>query len=276
MSVRVQGAVVAAGVAVVLSVVGGGAAVAGAGAGGGQATVSVLHAVPGLTVDVYAGGKELIPDFRPGTLTGPMELDAGSYDIRIFKDGDGPKGTPAIEKKVDVPAGVNATLVAHLGEDGRPVLDAFVNDVSRVPAGKARLTVRHVAAAPAVDVRAGRKPVFKNLVNPGEAKAEVPAGTVSADVVLAGTGTVAVGPADLGLAEGSNTVVYAWGSAKDKSLALKTQTLTGMHSAPGGVPAGGSGQAATGDGNTPAGALTLAGASAITSVLLLRRLRAGR
>ncbi|MGW2210701.1 DUF4397 domain-containing protein [Streptomyces sp. NPDC001781] len=276
MGVRVTGAALTAGIVVALSVVGGGAAIAGPQADGGQATVSVLHAVPGLTVDVYAGGKELIPDFKPGTLTDPMKLDAGSYDIKIFKDGDGPKGVPAIEKTVDVPAGANATLVAHLAEDGKPVLDAFVNDVSKVPAGKARLTVRHVAAAPAVDVRAGKKPVLKDLVNPKEAKREVPAGTISADVTLAGTDTVAIGPANLSLAEGSNTVVYAWGSAKDKSLALKTQTLTGLHSAPGGVPAGGSGQAVSHNETVPLGALTLGGTSAIAAVLLIRRLRVSR
>lgn len=275
MNVRVTGAAVTAGTLVALSVVGCGAAMA-APQGGGQATVSVLHAVPGLTVDVYAGGKELIPNFKPGTLTDPMKLDAGSYDIKIFKDGDGPQGTPAIEKTVDVPAGANATLVAHLSEDGKPVLDSFVNDVSKVPAGKARLTVRHVAAAPAVDVRAGKKPVFENLVDSKEAKGEVAAGAISADVVLAGTGTVAIGPANLDLAEGSNTVVYAWGSAKDKSLALKTQTLTGMHSAPGGVPAGESGRAAAHNESVPAGALTLAGVSAIAALVLTRRLRTRR
>ena len=37
-----------------------------------EATVSVLHAVPDLTVDVYANGEELIPDFAPGTLTDPL------------------------------------------------------------------------------------------------------------------------------------------------------------------------------------------------------------
>ena len=47
----------------------------------GEATVSVLHAVPGLTVDVYANGDELIPDFEPGTLTDPLTLPAGSYDL---------------------------------------------------------------------------------------------------------------------------------------------------------------------------------------------------
>ncbi|MFG3350150.1 DUF4397 domain-containing protein [Streptomyces sp. NPDC048018] len=256
MTARSAGAALTAAVAVALSVTAGAPAFAQPQAeADGQATVSVLHAVPGLTVDVFAGDKELLPDFKPGTLTDPLKLDAGSYDIKVFKDGEGPKGTPVIEKTVDVPAGANATLVAHLTADGKPALDAFVNDTSKVPAGKARLTVRHVAAAPAVDVRAGGTPVFKGLENPKEATAEVAAGTVNADVVLAGTDTVAIGPAKLDLAEGSNTIVYAWGSATDKNLALKTQTITGMHSAPNGVPAGETGQAAGGNSDVALGAL---------------------
>ncbi|MFC8432412.1 DUF4397 domain-containing protein [Streptomyces sp. NPDC057253] len=275
MTSRVVGATVAAGFAVALSVTAGSPALAQQQNSGDQASVSVLHGIPGLTVDVYAGDKELIPDFEPGTLTDSMKLDAGSYDIKIFKDGEGPDGTPAIEKTVDVPAGVSATLVAHLTAEGKPALDAFVNDVSKVPAGKARLTVRHVAAAPAVDVRAGGTPVFEDLVNPEEAKGEVDAGTVSADVVLAGTDTVAIGPADLDLAEGTNTVVYAWGSADDKNLQLKTQSLTGMHSAPGGVPAGetGAAEAATHNESIPLGALSLGAVSALGAAGLLYRLR---
>ncbi|WP_449350623.1 DUF4397 domain-containing protein [Streptomyces shaanxiensis] len=275
MTSRVVGATVAAGFAVALSVTAGSPALAQQQNRGDQASVSVLHGIPGLTVDVYAGDKELIPDFEPGSLTDSMKLDAGSYDIKVFKDGEGPDGTPAVEKTVDVPAGVSATLVAHLTAEGKPALDAFVNDVSKVPAGKARLTVRHVAAAPAVDVRAGGTPVFKDLVNPEEAKGEVDAGTVSADVVLAGTDTVAIGPADLDLAEGTNTVVYAWGSADDKNLQLKTQSLTGMHSAPGGVPAGetGAAEAATHNEGIPLGALSLGAVSALGAAGLLYRLR---
>ncbi|MGW5307822.1 hypothetical protein ACWERF_28335 [Streptomyces griseoluteus] len=171
------------------------------------------------------------------------------------------------------PPGANATLVAHLSEAGKPVLDAFVNDVSKVPAGRSRLTVRHVAAAPAVDVRADKKPVFKDLANPKQAKGDVAADSVFADVVLSGTDTVAIGPAHLNLAEGTNTVVYAWGSTKDNSLALKTQTLTGMHSAPREVPAGESGRAAEHNESVPVGALALAGVSATAVVLLARKLR---
>ncbi|MFC8495042.1 DUF4397 domain-containing protein [Streptomyces sp. NPDC057235] len=272
MTARSAGASLTAAVAVALSVTAGAPAFANSQAEGEQATVSVLHAVPGLTVDVFAGDKELLPDFKPGTLTDPLKLDAGSYDIKVFKDGEGPGGTPAIEKTVEVPAGANATLVAHLTADGKPALDAFVNDTSKVPAGKARLTVRHVAAASAVDVRAGGTPVFKGLENPKEATAEVAAGTVNADVVLAGTDTVAIGPAELDLAEGSNTIVYAWGSAADKNLALKTQTITGMHSAPGGVPAGGSGQAAAGNDEAALGALAAGAVLALgAGGYLLRR-----
>ena len=48
------------------------------------ATVSVLHAVPDTPVDVYANGERLIDDFQPGTLTDPLELPAGSYDLALF------------------------------------------------------------------------------------------------------------------------------------------------------------------------------------------------
>lgn len=213
--------------------------------GDDKAMVSVFHGVPGLTVDVYANGDELLSDFKPGTVTEPQSLDAGTYEIQVFEAGKGPDGTPAIEKTIDVPAGADATVAAHLSADGTPQLTAFTNDVSEVDAGKSRLTVRHVAAAPAVDVRAGGQPVFKDLENPKQDAAVVDAGTVPADVVLAGTDTVAIGPADLNLEEGTSNIVYAWGSAEDKNLALATQTLSGMESAPDTVNAGGSGAAAT-------------------------------
>jgi hypothetical protein len=203
------------------------------------ATVSVLHGVPGLTVDVFANGDELIPGFEPGTLTDPLSLPAGTYDIAIFPAGEGPDGEPAISADdVEVPAGANATIVAHLSEAGDPMASVFVNDTSQLEAGQARVTARHVAAAPAVDVRVNGTPTFEGLTNPNEAAADVAAGTVAADVVLAGTDTVAIGPADLNLAEGTSTIVYAWGSASDENLAFAVQTIDELHGAPAGVPGG--------------------------------------
>ena len=86
-------------------------------------------------------------------------------------------------------------------------------------------------------MRAGGTVVVPGLANPKEASLTVPAGTVSADVVLAGTSTVAIGPADLSLAEGTTNIVYAWGS-QDAGYKLAVQTISGGHSAPSGVPGG--------------------------------------
>ncbi|MEU8068299.1 MULTISPECIES: DUF4397 domain-containing protein [unclassified Micromonospora] len=208
--------------------------------------VSVVHGIPDTPVDVYVNGEKTLDNFKPGDVAGPLTLPEGEYDIALTKPGE------AIDKailKVDdaeVPGGANISLAAHLSADGKPRITPFVNDVSKVGAGKARLIVRHTAAAPAVDVRAGGTPVFEDLTNPKEAKADVAAGSVKADVVLAGTDTVAIGPADLNLKEGTATIVYAIGSAEAKNLSVVAQTINGLHSAPGGVPSGTGGQAGTG------------------------------
>ena len=223
-----------------------------------KATVSILHGVPGATVDVYANGKALLKNFKPGTLTDPQMLPAGSYDLKVVKAGDGPDGDAIVEaNNVKVPGGANITVVAHLTAKGKPALTPYVNDVSMISPGQARVIVRHDAAAPAVDVRAGGKPVFTDLTNPKEDSAEVTAGTIKADVVLAGTKKVVIGPASLTLGEGTTTIVYAWGSAKDDNLKLAVQTIKGMHGNPNGVPGGTGGQAASVPGTSVAAAALL-------------------
>ncbi|TFI19002.1 DUF4397 domain-containing protein, partial [Micrococcus endophyticus] len=67
---------------------------------------------------------------------------------------------------------------------------------------------------------------------------ELPAATLEAAVSVAGTTDPVIGPADVEVAEGVNTVVYAWGSATDETLALATQTVEGLQSAPENVNAG--------------------------------------
>jgi hypothetical protein len=208
--------------------------------------VYVVHGIPEQAVDVYVNGAKALSNFEPTKVAGPLDLPAGSYDIVLTKPGD-PITSPILTvDDADVPGDANISLVAHLNAGGAPTLTPFVNDTSKVEAGKARLIVRHTAAAPAVDVRAGGQPVFPNLTNPNEAKADIAAGTVSADVVLAGTTTVVLGPANLDLAEGTATIVYAIGSADGQTLAITSQVLSGLHSAPGGVPAGSGGLVDTG------------------------------
>ncbi len=207
------------------------------------ATVSVVHGIPNTPVNVFVNGKSTLANFEPLTVAGPLELPAGTYDVTVFPASNtAGTGTPVIEASATITAGENVTLVAHLTADGKPTLTPYVNDLSAMPAGMARLVVRHDAAAPAVDVRANGAVAFAGLVNPKEAKADLAPGTISADVTLAGTDTVAIGPADVTLKEGTETIVYAVGSAADKTLGLVVQNIDGLNSAPGGVPAGTGGQ----------------------------------
>ena len=62
-----------------------------------NAQVSILHGVPGATVDVYANGKALLKNFKPGTLTDPQSLPSGTYDLKVVKAGDGADGDTVIE-----------------------------------------------------------------------------------------------------------------------------------------------------------------------------------
>jgi hypothetical protein len=241
-----RGAVAAAALVLPLGVAG----LAAAPAYAADATVSVLHAIPAGAgadvVDVYAGDAMLIDNFTPGSLE-TLTVPEGTYDLAVYADGEGPDGGTAVLEAagVEVPGGANATVTANLDAEGNAALNVYVNDISAVAAGEARLTVRHIAAAPAVDVRADGAVIIENLVNPDEAIVAVPAATYSADVVLAGTDTVALGPADLTLDEGTNTIVYAWGSAEAGNLALATQVIDGLDGSPTGVAAGGGSTAAT-------------------------------
>ena len=179
-----------------------------------------------------------------------------------------------LSASADVPAGGNVTLVAHLDAGGQPKISPFVNDVGSVPAGQARLVVRHTAAAPAVDVLAGGKPVLEGVTNGQQGDLEVPAGSVSAAVAAAGTTDPVIGPADVNLAEGTATFVHAVGSLQNQNLALVSFTVSNLHSSPSGVSSGAPSGAPSQDGvpawvlmSTVLG-LAVAGASA-------RRLYAG-
>lgn len=234
------------------------------------ATGYVVHGIPDTPVDVYVDGERAINDFQPGTVEGPVQLQAGPHEVALYAaNTPDNSGAPLLRADVNVAAGANLSLVAHLTVDGEPTITPFTNDVAPVSAGEARLVVRHTAAAPAVDVRAGGQPVINGLTNPNQRALEVPAGTVSADVTLAGTGQVVLGPADLNLSEGTATFVHAIGSASAGNLSLVSFTITGLHSAPSGVPAG-SGTPASG---APWAALGAVGLIALAGGAMFGRFR---
>lgn len=234
--------------------------------------VYVLHGIPGVDVDVYVNGDLTLEGFAPSDIAGPLALPAGNYDIKIYAAADAPAATaderedePVIDVAPDVPGGANVSVIAHLAEDGTPTLAAFVNDVSATAAGEGRVTIRHTAAAPTVDIVAGGAAVapFTGLSSGDEATADLPAGDYPTGVAAAGT-TEALVEAPVTVTEGTNLVVYAIGDLAGGSFELLTQSFDGLHSTPDAVPAGNSGLLA--DTSSNASLLLIAGVASLAMV----------
>lgn len=244
------------------------------------ADLSVLHAIADTPVDVYVNGALTVDDFQPGTFAGPLDLPAGDYVVALTATDAADDSAPVIGPiTITLAANTSYTAAAHQAADGTPTVTLFTNDLAPTAAGEGRLTVRHTAAAPAVDILAGGSPVVEGLVNPDEARLDLPVGTVSAAVALAGTTDPVIGPADVAVADGVNTIVYAWGSAEDANLALAVQTVTVGHTAPGAVNSGTAGYAAAQDSQTQAMwtfGLAFVLVAASISVFAVRRTQAAK
>lgn len=198
------------------------------------ATVTVLHALPDAgTVDVYSGRTLVLDDLAPGRL-GAIALPGGTARLSLYADATAPgTGTPLLTvPPTRIAPGSSVTVAAHLTPRGTPSATTFVNDTRTVGMGMGRLTVRHLAAAPAVDVRAGGRTLLAGVANPRQASVGLNAGTYRVDLVRAGTRSVLAGPLTITLVNrpgrddmGTNTIVYAWGAAADLRTAVQEVRL---------------------------------------------------
>ncbi len=194
--------------------------------------MTVVHGVPGLTVDVYVNGSLTLPSFAPGTVTDPLELPENTYDIVIVPEGGTYPDDGVITGSAFLPAGANASIVAHLAEDGTPTLSVFVNDVSSTTGIRSRVVVRHVAQAPTVDVRLFRKilpwyPVrtIEDLSNPNEAQTEVFPGRFRAKLYPANSSTAVFTSPYLPFYPRESTIIYAVGSLAGGTFGLLVQKI---------------------------------------------------
>ncbi|MDN4480730.1 DUF4397 domain-containing protein [Demequina muriae] len=236
----------------------------------GMTELSVLHGIPDTPVDVYVNGTNTIDDFQPGDLAGPLDLEPGTYTVALTATDAADDSEPVLGPiDITLEEGMSYTAVAHLTAEGDPGVNLFTNDISETAAGEGRLTVRHTAAAPAVDVWADGAVLFENLSNPDEVSGDVPAATYEAAVSLTGETDPVLGPTDVEIADGVNTIVYAWGSAEAGNLDLAVQTVDTHASSPSEVAAGTQGLAA--DRGVPAGAI-----AAILLAFALAAAAAGR
>ena len=194
--------------------------------------VTVIHGVPGLTVDVYVNGALSLPSFAPGTVTDAIELPEDNYDIAIVPEGGNFPADAVITGSAFLPAGANASIVAHLDEVGDPTLGVFVNDMSEIHGSMSRVVVRHVAAAPPVDIDFFRPPVRKgavlevdNLANGNEAQADVRKRPYWATLYGVGSSDAVFTTPKINLSKSQSYVIYAWGSLGDGTFAIALQTI---------------------------------------------------
>jgi hypothetical protein len=210
-------------------------------------TAYVVHGIDGddfgldpeLPVDVWISGLGCaLPEFRFADRVGPLAIPAGTYDITIsLADAAMPcEGTGVISLAgVTLPAGANATIIAHRTADGSPgagdllglgvTASIFNNDFTSTGRGKGRIIAQHTALAPAVDVVLSRDyedpgapsvtvPGFSNPTTEGDAVlSQINAGFRPGewDVALEVDGAVVFGPDTILLEPYTAIYIYAVG-----------------------------------------------------------------
>ena len=194
--------------------------------GRSPATLSIVHGVPDLAVDIY-----VVKNFRQvkkltnvtfGTAADladafPHFITKGLYFIDVVPTGASP-WRPLLSTTVVLGSAQSKSIVAYVtadsaGTPGRPALGVFDNDVSST-GGQSRVTVRHLAVAPTVGVYAnGAVAVTPAFSNGETAAAVVPAGTYAVTVTAPNSPSTAF--ADIGdvtLAADTNTLAFAIGT----------------------------------------------------------------
>lgn len=210
-------------------------------------TAYVVHGINGedfgfeapLPVDINVDGLGCaVTNLQFGERVVLRDLPEGTYDVTVsLADEIDPCAGAAVLQLdgVVLPAGANATVVAHRTADGLPVdgdllglgitASIFGNDFSATDRGRARVLVHHAAAAPAVDLVVSRdyadssapRTVVPALTNPtadgdgilSQVNAQFRPGNW--DVALEVNGATVFGPTQVRLKPFTALYVYAVG-----------------------------------------------------------------
>jgi hypothetical protein len=212
-----------------------------------EATITVVHAVSGeggFPADIRLAGEITISSMAFEGLAGPTRVPAGAVSLEVFSAGADPAVDAAlVADSIQLEPGANYTLVAQMIDDN-PAVSLYANDVSSVPAGVGRLTVRQTSGEEVLTFALDGEPTAEALAATAESTTELPAGTYRLTVVSDDGATLA--DQDLAVAEGAVTVVYAVGSGADGSFGLLGQEIAVDQAPPVGVPTGSGGERATG------------------------------
>lgn len=220
---------------------------------GSGARVHVVHGLPSTGVDVAVDGDVVARDVAGPGVVGPFDLAAGRHVLEVTDA----SGAAVVSSTLDLAPGSDSDVVVHqpVTAGAAPVVTVFANDVSPVPAGKARLVVSHTAAVPPADIVVDGQVLFANVANGESLTAVVPVGTYEVQVVATGrTSPSFLGPLDLTLQAGALNRVFAVGDPAGTGMDAVVHVVavpTSGTPAPGRVETGTGGQAA---GLAPVGA----------------------
>lgn len=189
------------------------------------ATVTFFNGFTDRTVDVYIDGKKKFNNVDPGDFENSLKVREGDREIAITRWNARNDRRPIVELDVALANDVDYTVAAHFDEDGDKTATLFENDTSSVRRGYGVLTVRHVAEAGAVDVRADGDRVIRRLENSEEDSVKLKADTYKVKVTKAGKKRALIGPEDVDIERRTNTIVYAWGDEDNLELAIQTVEL---------------------------------------------------
>jgi Domain of unknown function (DUF4397) len=228
-------------------------------------SVRVVHGLRGLVADIYLDGTLVLPTFQPERSTDPLAIPAGDHVVDIRAAGAAATDTPLLSQTITVPAGFQGSLIAHLDAAGNPTLSPFVDDLSAVPAGQARVVVRHAAAATDVAVQLGDQTAFADVAPEGEASELVSAGEYQVSVTPTAGGAPLAPPQTVQFADGTANFMYLIGSEAEGTLGWAVVQVGDLQTAPAMIQTG-DGSTITGSGDGNGTTLPLLAAAAVVVV----------
>jgi len=207
-------------------------------------SIAAVHAINGtdlgaskaFPVDIAVNGGCALTNFRFGDITGYIELGRGNFDIDISVSDGNCGNEPVLSTTVKLRNGDFKTVVAQLDANGAPITATYNDDQTTARSRNGRITFRHAAAAPSVDITLGKG--FSNAVitasdlENGEEKAlTLRKKRYNAYIAAYLSESPLVGPIPLSASPGMNTFIYAAGSLSNGTfeLLVDVKPLNGQH-----------------------------------------------
>ena len=167
-------------------------------------------------VDIHVNGESLLEGVSFGTLGDYMDIDAGSYDIKIVP---ATGGDAVLSATLNLESDTSYTVMAINALEDIEAL-VLTDEQPAVDANDARIRFVHtVPDAPVVDIWAGDAALFENVAfGDSSSFATVDADAYDIDVRPAGTQDSVLSLSDISFDGATSYTVFATGMLDDDSL----------------------------------------------------------